>query len=90
MEKELRGKMKEGLEAYAKEMKEKMMVAKQRAIKDPRSQQERVKSGDLLAHILAQVGWHLVNVEAQTFGCKKLTNITNVVLVFKCFSCRIS
>ncbi|XP_030828795.1 sperm-associated antigen 17-like isoform X3 [Strongylocentrotus purpuratus] len=55
MEKELRGKMKEGLEAYAKEMKEKMMVAKQRAIKDPRSQQERVKSGDLLAHILAQL-----------------------------------
>ncbi|XP_063954686.1 sperm-associated antigen 17-like isoform X2 [Lytechinus pictus] len=55
MEKELRSKMKEGLEAYAKEMKKKMMEAKQRAIKDPRSQQERVKSGDLLAHILAQL-----------------------------------
>ncbi|XP_071495561.1 sperm-associated antigen 17-like [Diadema antillarum] len=54
-DRELRAKMREGLEAYAKEMKEKERELRDKAIKEPRSQQERVKSGDLLAHILAQV-----------------------------------
>ena len=55
MDAELRSKMRQGLEAYAKEIRRKEKEMQEAAIKDPRSQQEKIKSGDLLAHILAQV-----------------------------------
>ncbi len=79
MSKELRQRMRVGLEAYAKEVEKKQKTWMNNALKDPRSEEEKAGAGELLAHILAQVNITFKCLSVCLFVCMYRKTFSNIM-----------